>query len=69
MDPEIKLIDACSYFLENNYPDGASKNEKRIIRRKAEKIVVKDGEVYFTKKKGEVRCIAACNDARVHVIQ
>ena len=55
-DPaEIRLIEAaCNYLLEKKYPDDASKNEKRIIRRKAEKIVVQNGEIYFKKKKGEV---------------
>lgn len=70
VDPEIRLIeDACNYLLENTYPDGASKNDKRIIRRKAQKIVVKDGEVYFKKKKGEVCLVYSYSSADLHAVR
>ena len=36
------------------YLAGVDKNRKRIIRRKAQLIVVRHGEVYYKKKKGEV---------------
>ena len=56
-ESEYKLIeDACNYVTNKIYPDGVDKNRKRIIRRKARKIVVKQGEVYYKKKKTEV-CI------------
>ena len=32
---------------------GTTKNEKRVIRRKAERIIVRKGEVFFKKKGGE----------------
>lgn len=48
------IEEACNYAIEKTYPDGADKNKKRIIRRKAKKIVVKNGDVYYKKKKGEV---------------
>ena len=42
------LIDeAFLYLSEKNYPDGPSATRKRIIRKKAEKIVIVDGELYY----------------------
>ena len=34
---------------EQQYPDGCSKNEKRIIRRKTSKFVVRDGDLLYKK--------------------
>ena len=52
---ENELIeDVCDYVSNKTYPAGADKNRKRIIRRKAKKIVVRHGEVYYKKKKREV---------------
>ena len=52
---EIYLVeDAYRYKCSKSYPVNATKNEKRIIRKKAEKIMIKNGEVYYRKKKGEV---------------
>ena len=54
-ESENKLIeDACNYVTDKTYPAGVDKNRKRVIRRKAQKMVVKNGEVYYRKKKGEV---------------
>ena len=46
--------EAYEYLVRNVYPVGASVARKRCIRRKAQKFVVKDGEMYFKKKKGKV---------------
>ena len=35
------------YVSEKKYPDGASATRKKIIRKKAEKFVVVDGELYY----------------------
>ena len=43
----IKL--SLSYMLEKKYPEGSSNNEKRIIRRKAATLKIKDGEVFYLK--------------------
>ena len=43
--------EAYEYLVRNVYPVGASVARKRCIRRKAQKFVVKDGEMYFKKKK------------------
>ena len=48
------LVEAYEYLVRNVYPVGASVARKRCIRRKAQKFVVKDGEMYFKKKKGKV---------------
>ena len=39
------------YLVRNVYPVGASVARKRCIRRKAQKFVVKGGEMYVKKKK------------------
>ena len=50
MPEEEDTIDkACVYLLEHRYPDGCSGNAKRIIRRKAETLAVRDGEVFYLK--------------------
>ena len=46
--------EAYEYLVRNVYPVGASVAHKRCIRRKAQKFVVKDGEMYFKKKKGKI---------------
>lgn len=55
IDPERRLIeDACAYVLSKEYPPNSDKNQKRSIRRKAEKLVVKDGEIFYKKQDKEV---------------
>ena len=50
MPEEEDIIDkACVYLLEHRYPDGCSGNAKRIIRRKAETLAMRDGEVFYLK--------------------
>ena len=56
MPKDEELIDqACVYLLEHRYPDVCSGNAKRTIRRKAETLAVRDGEVFYmkTKKDGD----------------
>ena len=46
-----KVIHYCVY---KRYPAGATKNEKRIIRRKAERFEVSDsGELFYLKRSGQ----------------
>ena len=50
MQEEEDLVEkAYLYLTEQRYPDGCSKNEKRIIRRKTSKFVVRDGDLLYTK--------------------
>ena len=42
------------YITEKWYADEVSENGKRIIRKKASKFTVIDGEMYLTKKRGKV---------------
>ena len=42
-----------NYITKSSYPPNATKNEKRVIRKKAEKLSVKDGEVFYKKKGGK----------------
>ena len=45
-DSDIKIIEnAFQYITDKMYPLGSTKNEKRSIRRKAEKLVVMNGEL------------------------
>ena len=49
-DEDFDLVQkACTFLSERRYPDGCSKNEKRIIRRKALKFVVRDGDLLYKK--------------------
>ena len=42
---EVNLLDqACTYATSKEYPLNATKNEKRIIRRKADQLIVRNGE-------------------------
>ena len=43
----IDLIDTFLYVSEKKYSDEASATRKRIIRKKADKFVIVDGEVYY----------------------
>ena len=43
---------AFLYLKDKTYPEGCTKNEKRCIRRKAEKLVERNGVMYYKKKDG-----------------
>ena len=50
---EVALVEkAYLYLTEKRYPIQCSKNDKRIIRTKAERLEVKDGVLYYKKKDG-----------------
>ena len=52
-DSDLKLVEhAFLYLNEKTYPPDCTKNEKRSIRRKAEKLVVVNGELFCKKKDG-----------------
>ena len=53
---ESELLEkVLEYCIKKSYPCGASKNEKRVIRRKAERFeVTSDGEVLYKKKRSKV---------------
>ena len=45
------------------YPDGCSDTRKRVIRKKAAKFEVKDGELYYKQKQnGKVILVDLCVD-------
>lgn len=48
---EDLLEKACVYLLEGSYPEGSKQNEKRVIRRKAAKFEVRNGELWYKKTK------------------
>ena len=51
-----------SYKVKGKYPEGCDANKKRSIRRKAEKIFLKNGEVWTKRKmNGTTKVRAACN--------
>ena len=55
-DDENNLLKAAyDYLVEGKNPENATKNEKRIIRRKATKLEVVDGVLYIKKKKKNPR--------------
>ena len=43
---------AYAYLTKGEYPEGATKNEKRSIRRKAEQLKEENGELYYKKRGG-----------------
>ena len=47
---EQLIEQAYTYLREKTYPDGWSETRKRVIRKKAAKFEVKDGELYYKQK-------------------
>ena len=43
------VANAVDYLIERGYPEGCTSNKKRIIRRKAATLVLRDGEVFYKK--------------------
>ncbi len=59
-DSDLKLVEnACIYLTSGEYPPSCSKNEKRSIRRKADKLVVRSGEVFYKKRGIEVSILCS----------
>lgn len=58
-EAEAVLVEKAYIKLtEGRYPEGASKNDKRSIRRKANTLAVQDGALYYKKKDGKkVSCV------------
>ena len=49
-DSEHNLVQkAYIYITEGTYPGGATANEKRVIRKKAKKFAVRNGELVYKK--------------------
>ncbi len=49
---DLYLVQAAyNYITMKIYPPGCSRDMKRSIRRKSEKFVLVDGEMFFKKKK------------------
>ena len=52
-DRELLLVEHCfAYLTRGEYHQGASENVKRSIRRKAKKLRVRSGEVFYVKRDG-----------------
>ena len=48
---------AYIYLTSTTYPPGCDENRKRVIRKKAKKFELKDGELYYKQKqKSKVCC-------------
>ena len=49
---KVNLVDtAYLYIMKSKYPRGCKESRKRAIKKKAHMSVVRDGVMYFTKKK------------------
>ena len=64
------IQDVYVYLTERRYPLSCTEARKRSIRRKAEKFVIREGELYFIKKKkkgrdGKKVNVAVVNDLRI----
>ena len=56
MEDELEAVLVENVYMkltENKYPDGATNNEKRSIRRKASTLAVIDGLLYYKKRDGK----------------
>ena len=54
-DDELELIEnAFEYLIKKKYPPGCSKNQKRVIRRKAERLEERNGEIFYKKRGGSM---------------
>ena len=59
---EQLIEQAYTYLREKTYPDGCSETRKRVIRKKAAKFEVKDGELYYKQKQnGKVILVDLCS--------
>ena len=47
--------DISEYLTKGSYPEGATKRDKGVLRRKAKSFQVIDGILYYKGKKGELR--------------
>ena len=47
---EQLIEQAYTYLREKTYPDGCPDSRKRVIRKKAAKFELKDGELYYKHK-------------------
>ena len=57
-DEEDCLLDKVYFYLtEKQYADGTTENCKRVIRKKASKYVIIDGELHLTKKRKGKVCV------------
>ena len=54
------LEEAYIYRTEKKYPEEATENRRRIIRKKAAKFVVKDGELFYKMKKKDKVSLSVC---------
>ena len=45
------VANAVDYLIERSYPEGCTSNKKRIVRRKAATLVLRDGDVFYKKSK------------------
>ena len=47
------IVDVYLYLAKKIYPDGCKRQRKRTIRRKAEKFVVREGQLFYINNKGD----------------
>ena len=48
----VLVEQACLYLSNGDYPSGASSDQKRSIRRKAKKLRVRNGDIFFLHRNG-----------------
>ena len=57
-ESDIVLVEkAYLYITKGTYPENATKNDKRSIRRKAERLRDRNGELYYKKRCGLEVCL------------
>lgn len=64
---DVVLVEkAYLYLTDGSYPEGATKNDKRSIRRKAGRLNIRDGELYY-KKRGGVK-VSTCETVLLRLV-
>ena len=55
-----QLLEEAYIYRTEKYPEEATENRRRIIRKKAAKFVVKDGELFYKMKKKDKVSLSVC---------
>ena len=66
MSADENLDLAYSYKVHGTYPDGCTGNQKRSIRRKAAAMVLRNGELFLTRKEKD-RVVVRYHSYILHV--
>ena len=67
-DEGLRLQNVYSYLAEGKYPLGASKDEKRVIRKKSKKYSVSNGQLTYRTKNGNNVTVIFSEEERKRIL-